>query len=358
MTNRLLVEAGYSENYTGTRSPPRTRSRGPSATNPWGDIAKSDSVITSKTFFNAPTQTFENPLMSRNIVGSVSYVTGSHSLKMGVQQRFGCITADRENNGHLVQVYSNGTPLAVSLYNFPLVSRSELNGDFGLYIQDSWALGRLTLNPGLRYRALQRGSRRADVRRPAGSCRSATSTGFKTCPNFKDWAPRIGAAYDLFGNGKTGLKFSVGRYMEQDASAFPERYNPMTLVPSSVTWTDSNSQAQNCAIPGVDKTGCNDIADGALGCTYLTAGCEMNFAQLSDDLRRPPQQEPGSGPGAAVSDGLQRRRLARDSAGVRHLRQLLSPTVPRLHIHDGPREAAQRLHPVPDSPIRAATASR
>ena len=281
MTSRLLIEAGYSENYTGYKIDPQdTVQIGPSAaTSPWGDIAKSDTSIAAKTFYNAPTQWFENPLTSRNIVGSVSYVTGSHSLKMGTQWRFGYITADRENNGHFVQVYNNGVPLAVSLYNLPIISRSELNGDFGLYLQDTWQLGRLTLNPGLRFERFN--AEVAEQSAPAG--RFVGPRHFDripNLPNYTDWVPRLGAAYDLTGNGRTALKFSVGRYMEQDASAFPERYNPMTLVPSSVSWIDQNYLLQDCKVPGVDKTGCNDIAEGELGCTYRTAGCEINFAQL------------------------------------------------------------------------------
>ena len=29
---------------------------------------------------------------------------------------------------------------------------------------------------------------------------------------FKDWAPRIGAVYDLFGNHKTAIKAGIGKY--------------------------------------------------------------------------------------------------------------------------------------------------
>jgi hypothetical protein len=281
MTNRLLIEAGYSENYTGYKIDPQdTVQIGPSAsTSPWGDISKSDLVNLTKFSTNAPTQWFKNPLMSRNIVGSVSHVTGSHSLKMGTQWRFGYITADRENNGHMVQQYANGVPLSVALYNLPIISRSELNGDLGLYIQDTWQLGRLTLNPGLRFERFN--GEAAEQSAPPG--RFVGERHFNritNLPNYKDWVPRVGAAYDLTGNGKTALKFSVGRYMEQDASAFQERYNPMTLVPSSVTWIDQNNLLEDCKLPGVDKAGCNDIAEGDLGCTFRTAGCELNFAQM------------------------------------------------------------------------------
>ncbi len=84
-------------------------------------------------------------------------------------------------------------------------------------------------------------------------------------PNFKNWAPRVGAAYDLFGSGKTAVKGSVGRYMQQDATSFPQTYNPMAQTNQAVSWTDLNK---------------DDIANGELGCVYLTPGCEINFSQL------------------------------------------------------------------------------
>ncbi len=90
--------------------------------------------------------------------------------------------------------------------------------------------------------------------------------GIKNLPDFKNWVPRVGAAYDLFGNGKTGLKGSVGRYMQQDATSFPQTYNPMVQTTSNLSWTDLNK---------------DDIAQGDMGCVYLTPGCEINFGQLS-----------------------------------------------------------------------------
>ena len=57
----------------------------PSATNPFGDISKSDAAIASKTVYNAATTEFYNPFVANQAVTSLSYVTGSHSIKVGLQ---------------------------------------------------------------------------------------------------------------------------------------------------------------------------------------------------------------------------------------------------------------------------------
>ena len=84
-------------------------------------------------------------------------------------------------------------------------------------------------------------------------------------PTWKDFAPRIGVVYDLFGNAKTAVKFSVNRYNESRTTQFAGRYNPLALTQANLSWTDLNS---------------NDVAEGVVGCSYLTAGCEINYAQL------------------------------------------------------------------------------
>ena len=65
-------------------------------------------------------------------------------------------------------------------------------------------------------------------------------------PNWKDIAPRFGAAYDLFGQGRTALKGSVGKYLLMQSIGFPGQFNPAR--PGSVftptydrrNWTDVN----------------------------------------------------------------------------------------------------------------------
>jgi hypothetical protein len=311
VTSKLLVEAGFSQNYLGYNLKYQQGVDRPSATDPWGDISKVDLGIQTKSVFNAATTEFYNPFVAKQFVASTSYVTGSHSLRIGIQDKFGWIKNTVTQNANLTQVYNTNVPLQVRIYNTPLVSRSNLNADLGVYVQDSWRIGRLTLNPGLRF---ERFNAEVDEQSaPAGRFVAARQFDkIPNLPNFNNWVPRIGAAYDLFGDGRTALKGSVGRYMQQDATSFPQTYNPMAQTSATVTWNDLNG---------------NDRADGERGCVFLSPGCEINFAQLpatfgarrnrnpDPDLVRPYQIVYNAGvsrelrPGLGISANFYRREF-------------------------------------------------
>ena len=82
-------------------------------------------------------------------------------------------------------------------------------------------------------------------------------------PTWTSIAPRGGVVYDLFGNQKTAVKFSIGRYEQAGTTGFSNRYNPLALLTQSVSWIDANADG---------------IPQGELGCVYQTAGCEINVA--------------------------------------------------------------------------------
>jgi hypothetical protein len=79
--------------------------------------------------------------------------------------------------------------------------------------------------------------------RTAG-CRTATraTPKVKDVPNWKDFNPRVAVAYDVLGNGKTALKASASRGVEQDSIRYAGANNPAsTLVTQTArAWTDSN----------------------------------------------------------------------------------------------------------------------
>src|SRR5262249_53894484 len=116
----------------------------------------------------------------------------------------------------------------------------KIGQDLGIYGQDQWTINRLTLNLGLRFDYFEADSpaqtRPADVFLP-----ESTYPALKDVPNWKDINPRIGAAYDLFGNGKTAIKAQIGRY---DTIQTTDIVTPLSqslglVTVTSRTWNDS-----------------------------------------------------------------------------------------------------------------------
>lgn len=198
-----------------------------------------------------------------NLQGSASYVTGSHTIKMGAQWNWGPYENTRDTNAHLQQRYRSGRPAEVRIYNTPVRYLDKLNADVGLYAQDTWTLKRLTVNGGLRWEYLN--SEVADQFSEPGRFVGERRFSRIQMPIWKDWAPRFGVVYDLFGNAKTAVKAGVNRYNEARTTFFANRYNPLGLTQADLSWTDLNG---------------DDIAQGPLGCLYLTSGCEINYAQM------------------------------------------------------------------------------
>ena len=62
----------------------------------------------------------------------------------------------------------------------------------------------------------------------------------KNVPNWKDWAVRLAAAYDLFGTGKTAIKVNASKYVASAALGFAEAFNTMTAATETRTWNDAD----------------------------------------------------------------------------------------------------------------------
>jgi hypothetical protein len=183
--------------------------------------------------------------------GSVSYVTGTHSLKIGYQHTL--MTDDRTwftNNQNLTYLVNNGVPNQLTQSISPWVNNARAAWD-GLFAQEQWTRRRLTLQGAVRF----------DRARSWFPEQQEGPSRFLPAPiiipetrgvdSYKDVTPRIGVAYDLFGNGRTALKLSFGKYLEgAGVSGNYASTNPTLRMPQTTSvfgtagvtraWTDAN----------------------------------------------------------------------------------------------------------------------
>jgi hypothetical protein len=191
----------------------------------------------------------QNPTNPVSVRFAVTYVTGSHAAKFGISDIFGHNVATNETAGARTYRFNNGIPNQVTLQATPSVVEANLNADLGLYAQDRWTLKRLTLNYGLRFDYFNgsvpvqdEGALLAEYGLSAPIfVPVVTYPAVDNVPNWKDLNPRLGAVYDLRGDGKTALKISVGRYVAAQTVTIATANNPITRSVTSATrtWNDS-----------------------------------------------------------------------------------------------------------------------
>ena len=200
---------------------------------------------------------------------SAAYVTGSHNIKFGYTNEKGFNDESYSRNNvtdGLNYDFANGKPITLQYEAQPLFQQ-ERGDEMGFYGQDAWTIKRVTVNVGLRY-DWNRGSY-PSASLPAGLFVPARQvTALNGIPDWKDWNPRLGASWDIFGNGRTALKGTIGRYVQLSRSDFTQRFHPFTSsgTTASRTWTDSNGNyipdcnlqsplAQNLSASGGDICG-------------------------------------------------------------------------------------------------------
>jgi len=159
------------------------------------------------------------------------------------------------------------------------------------FAQDQWTHKRLTLSAALRYdRATSSYDSTcvdADVFVPADL---AYCTGEHDGVSFNDVSPRWGAVYDLFGNGKTAIKFNYGKYLGQAAlSGVYAAANPARRTVNSVTvnWDDLNgNRIVDCNIGFMLTEARRRQANGVTNANTISGGAECpGFTPQSDTLR-------------------------------------------------------------------------
>jgi len=180
---------------------------------------------------------------------TANYITGSHALKVGFHHRYGPRDFNLHLNNDLSYTFrgANGvcipgacTPQSVTYFASPLVYSAQQR-TYAAFAQDQWTVKRLTISAGVRYDVFLAWVPEQVV--PAG--RYVPERRFEKVDdaiNWKDLSPRLGAAYDLFGTGKTAAKVSLARYVVfQGNQALMNQVNPVNRMinNSTRTWTDN-----------------------------------------------------------------------------------------------------------------------
>jgi hypothetical protein len=197
LTNRLLIEAGVSYergDFRVTFQP---------ANSP---TALADFDLGAGWVYENGFTSFTYQQRLRSTKASVSYVTGSHSVKTGFENRSGSAIQTNPYHGDMqIRLRFNGVPLSVAVVNGEAKNTQNINFDGGAYVQDQWRISRLTVNVGGRWDHFN-----ASV--PANSAPASFWTPavivpeIPNVPNFHDFSLRAGGAWDVFGDGKTALK--------------------------------------------------------------------------------------------------------------------------------------------------------
>jgi Carboxypeptidase regulatory-like domain len=260
---------------------------------------------TNPAYFGLPTLTFQGgfsfqlglgwpktvgPDSVYQFTDMVSILRGNHAVKFGgevlVNQSTNNVTANTKGPLRFpnLQSFFNGN-MNRAQFTAGDFLRHLQNEGYGLYVQDDWrATPRVTVNLGLRYEintVLKESNNLIGNFDPAiGLVQVGKQIPSVFNGNHNKFAPRLGLAWDLSGNGRTVVRVGGGIYFEQgsyDALMALGNLLGLRTLPTGVALYTNGSQTPTTA-GGTINLGAITFTGGALGSQTKAGTIKNNWA--------------------------------------------------------------------------------
>jgi hypothetical protein len=315
-TSRMLLEAGYStylsnwgwNEFPGapTNLTPVTQAnaRACTAAAPCGGGRTDGNLVPVANYtYRGLDNFFSNKQSPHNWRASVSYVTGAHNIKFGYQGNYYIEeTHDEANATQLTYTINDGLVSAANPngtqtvgYRIAPWETSNRTTSHSLFVQDQWTIDRVTVQGAIRYDRAWSWFPAEHNGAPEASRFNAAPITFPRTDGVQGWndiTTRWGAAWDVFGTGKTAIKANIGKYLQAAVNQTQYTINnpaldgrngrggPRFQSNTSRSWTDSNGNwLVDCDL--MDLLAQNNTAAGGDICAQAN---NLNFGDLNNPL--------------------------------------------------------------------------
>ena len=211
---------------------------------------------------------------------------GDHVLKAGFRAGYSTTGGDAANHraGNYALTYDTvsgvpNTPVELTTISLPVSARNKLNM-YAIYLADQWRLSeRVTVNLGLRWE--RQTSYVPEQSQEASDFVAAATYAKYDVGSWNNFAPRVGVAWDLTGQGQTVVKATYGRFNTEllaSVASVSDVYNPVKPVLTTYRWRDPNRS-------GDYEPGEVDLS--LTGNDFISTTSSSSQEPIGDDFRLP-----------------------------------------------------------------------